>query len=219
MLWLAIAILVCVAAFLIGRVSERRRADAILPPAVVNAVDQERADRARVDSQLIAASLEAVAAQQRQAEANARAEAIRRSVAKLSLFADSIARRAERAANAVDSAALYRDAYMVRTDERDSLLMALEAKDSALTAAEDRARALTRVAAVADAARQRADSVLDAVVDAAHQAECRVPLTFGLVRCMSRGKAALLGVVIGVAGTVAYDAIRDGRLSIPLRLP
>jgi hypothetical protein len=193
----------------------RHRLDA-LPPAVVTAVEHERADRARVDSQLIAASLEAVAAQQRQAVAEARAEQLRSIARRFSDYADSLARKAELARTAQDSASYYRSAYLVRTDERDTLLHALAEKDTALQAAESRAASFRRALVVADSARQRADSVLDATVHAVRVAECRVPLTFGLVHCMSRTHAALVGVGLGVGGKMAYDAVRDGRLKIPL---
>lgn len=219
-MWIAIAVvLLGVVEFVVLRAFYQRQASRILPPPVVTAVEHERADRARVDSQLIAASLEAVAAQQRQAEANARADAIQRASVKLGMFADSLAHRAANATSLADSAALYRQAYLVRTDERDSLQYALVEERKARAYSEERAQALTHVAGIADSARQRADSVLDAVVHAVHEAECRVPLTLGLVRCMSRTKAAIVGVAVGVGGTLAVEAIRDGRLKIPLRLP
>lgn len=219
-LWIALGVTLLIGlAFLAGHVIGRRSAAEILPPAVVTAVEHEKADRARVDSQVIAATLEASAAQQRQAVATARADAIERIATKLSLYADSLAKRAANARTAADSAHYYREAYQVRTDERDSLQHELAAKDSATAAADDRAAAFRHGLIVSDSARQRADSVIDAVVDAAKQAECRVPLTFGLLKCMSRTKAAIVGAAIGVGGTLTVQAIRDGRLKIPLRLP
>jgi hypothetical protein len=218
MLWIALGLVLLVASFVAGRFS-RRNTDAILPPPVVTAVEHEKADRARVDSTIIADTLKAVAAQQRQTIAEERAELARSASAKIGLFADSLARRAAMAHNAADSAALYRQALIVRTDERDSLLFVIVGKDAAIKAANDRAADFRAGLLVSDPARQRADSVLDSVVGAVNKAECRVPLTFGLLKCMSRTKAAVVGVAIGVGGTLAVQAIRDGRLKIPLRLP
>lgn len=214
--WLAILVLVGALAASIAVIWRHRHGVDALPPAVLAAVEHEKADRARVDSELIAASLEAVAAQQRQAEAETRAEQLRSIARRFSDYADSLARKAERAHTAQDSASYYRSAYLVRTDERDTLLHALAEKDTALRAANERAASFRQGLVIADSARQRADSVLDATVHAVRVAECRVPLTFGLVHCMSRTHAALVGVALGVGGTMAVDAVRDGRLKISL---
>jgi hypothetical protein len=218
MLWIAFGLVLLVASFVAGRLS-RRNADAILPPPVVTAVAHEKADRARVDSQLIAATLEATAAAQRQAIATARADSLADIAKRIGRYADRLAARAASAETAQDSATYYREAYQVRTDETDTLRYELAEKDSALVAANARALAFQRATVVADSARQRADSVIDAVVEAAKQAECRVPLTFGAIHCMSRTKAAIVGGVIGIGAKMTYDAIWDGRLKIPLRLP
>jgi hypothetical protein len=190
------------------------------PPASRRHGRGARESRSRAGRfEIIADTLKAVAAQQRQTIAEERAELARSASAKIGLFADSLARRAAMAHNAADSAALYRQALIVRTDERDSLLFVIVGKDAAIKAANDRAADFRAGLLVSDPARQRADSVLDSVVGAVNKAECRVPLTFGLLKCMSRTKAAVVGVAIGVGGTLAVQAIRDGRLKIPLRLP
>lgn len=191
----------------------RHRVEA-LPPAVVAAVEHEKADRARVDSQLIAASLEAVAAQQRQAIAEARADSLRSIAQRFSDYADRLAARATTATTAHDSANFYREAYEVRTDERDTLLAALATKDTALDAANDRIAALTRAAGIADTARQRADSVLDAVV--ASVVVCTVPGTFGRIRCPSRRTALAVGIIGGLAIEEIGRAVKDGRIRISL---
>jgi hypothetical protein len=185
-----------------------------LPPAVVTAVEHEKADRARVDSQLIAASLEAAAAQQRQAAAEAKNDTLRSIARRFSNLADSLAHRAATATTAQDSARHYREAYEVRTDERDTLLAALTAERHALDAAEDRIAALTRAVGIADSARQRADSVLDAVV--ASVTVCTVPGTFGRLKCPSRKTALAVGLVSGLAIEEIGRAVKDGRIRISL---
>jgi hypothetical protein len=186
-----------------------------LPPAVRTAVTNEKADRARVDSQLVAATLEAQAAQRRQDAANARAKAAERRARAIGLQADSLAREAQHASTARDSALFYRLAYTARTSERDTLLVALAGKDTALAEAERRAVALTRSDSINRQARTRADSVLDAVV--ASVTVCTVPGTFGRVRCPSRKVALAVGIVGGLATEEMYRAVKDGRISI--RLP
>jgi hypothetical protein len=210
--WVAIGLGVALAALLIF-LWRRGRVDP-LPTAVRTAVTNEKADRARVDSQLTAATMEAAAAYQRQGEANARADSLRRLARRLSSRADSLAREAERSSTARDSALYYRLAYTERTTERDTLLLALAGKDMALAAAEARAVALTRSDSIARRARVRADSVLDAVV--ASVTVCTVPGTFGRIRCPSRKTALAVGILGGFATEELYRAVKDGRLSIPL---
>jgi hypothetical protein len=185
-----------------------------LPPDVAKPVHDEKADRQRVDSQLIAATMEAYAAQQRQARAEAKNDTLRSIARRLSVYADSLARLAGGAVNAHDSAALWRDAYEVRTDERDTLLAALTENRHALDAANDRIAALTRAVGIADSARQRADSVLDAVV--ASVVVCTVPGTFGRVKCPSRKTALTVGVLSGLAIEEVGRAVKDGRIRFQL---
>jgi hypothetical protein len=191
----------------------RGRVDPV-PPPVRAAVQAERADRARDSAQLVAATLEAEAAARRQEEATARARSAEERARVASDRADALARRAELAESAQDSARYYRLAYEARTAERDTLLDALAAKDTALDAADDRIAAITRGAVIANSARIRADSVLDAVV--ASVVVCTVPGTFGRVRCPSRRTALVVGLVAGVAIPPTVRAIRDGRLRLSL---
>jgi hypothetical protein len=184
-----------------------------LPPAVRTAVENEKASRAAIDSALVAATVEASAAQDRQAAANARADSLRRVAKRLSNRADSLAREAERAATAQDSALYYRLAYAERTTERDTLLLALAGKDTALAEAERRAVALTRSDSIARRARVRADSVLDAVVRSV--TVCTVPGTFGRIKCPSRKTALAVGLLGGFATEEIYRAVRDGRFRVP----
>ena len=185
-----------------------------LPPAVRTAVTNEKEDRARIDSQLVASTLEAEAAQRRQDAANARARASERRARAIGLQADSLAREAALARTSRDSALFYRLAYTARTSERDTLLVALAGKDMALAEAERRAIALTRSDSINRRARQRADSVLDAVV--ASVTVCTVPGTFGRIKCPSRRTALAVGIVTGLATEEIYRAAKDGRISIPM---
>jgi hypothetical protein len=188
-----------------------------LPAPVRDAVEAERAARPSIDSQLVAATLEAQAAQERQDAATQRAEAAERRARIQSARADSLAREAELATTARDSALYWHLAYSARTEERDTLLVASAAKDSAIAAANARAFAFARRAAVADSARLRADSVLDAVV--ASVTVCTVPGTFGRVRCPSRTAALAFGFVGGLVLEETVRAVHDGRLRIPLPIP
>lgn len=213
-LWLSGAgLLVLTIALTVVILWRRGRVDP-LPTPVRHAVEDERLARARVDSQIVAATMEAEAAQRRQDEATQRANALERARRLASDRADSLARAAEQAQTASDSARYYRLAYVARTSERDTLLAVLAEKDTALLAANDRARAFQHAAIVADSARLRADSVLDAVV--ASVTVCTVPGTFGRVKCPSRTTALVAGAALAVVGKVTYDAVRDGRLRITL---
>jgi hypothetical protein len=186
-----------------------------LPPSVRQPVEDERMARARVDSQLVAATEEARAAQERQDSATTRAKAAVRRARLASDRADSLAHEAQRSASARDSAHYYELAYTARTAERDTLLVVIAEQDTALLAAHDRITAITRAASVANQARQRADSVLDAVV--ASVVACTVPGTFGRLRCPSRKTALVVGVVVGLGAPPLVRAVKDGRLAIPLR--
>jgi len=212
-MWIVVGVILA-ATLIVAIVIWRRPPVDPLPPPVRTAVDHEKADRARVDSQLIAASLEAFAAQQRQARAEAQTDSLRSVARRFSVYADSLAQRASSAVNAHDSATYYREAYEVRTDERDTLLAALASERRALGAANDRIASLAKDTTIANRARQRADSVLDAVV--ASVTVCTVPWTFGRVKCPSRKTAFALGNVGGLATEEIYRAAKDGRISISL---
>lgn len=214
--WLAIVALVGVlVASIVFVWRHRHRVDA-LPPAVVTAVEHEKADRPRVDSTVIADTLEAHSAERRAQIATGRADSLADIARRIGRFADSLAEKAVRAKTAEDSARFYRFAYLTRTDEASTLRHELAEKDTAIANAEARAEFFRHALIVSDSARQRADSVMDAVVHAATQTECRV---LWVVHCISRKKAFIVGAAAGVGGKMLYDAIRDGRIRIPLRLP
>jgi hypothetical protein len=207
-------------ALLVGVVIVWHRHDRdVLPPPVVRAIDAERASRPHVDSQVTAAYQEAAAAQARKDSAEAHAHRMERTAQREGHRADSLAVLARFAGTARDSALFWHLAYGSRTTERDSLAGVIDTLHVALDASRAEALSLHRGLDVADSARHRADSVLDATVTAVRRADCRVPGTFGLVHCMSRRDAALVGLALGVAGTVTVGAIRDGRLSLKVPLP
>lgn len=213
-LWLSgVALLVVLIAITVVVLWRRGRVDP-LPPPVRTAVANEKTDRARVDSQLVAASVEAEAAQRRQELATQRANALERTAKAASDRADSLAREAERSATARDSAIYWHLAYATRTAERDTLLTVIAEQDTALLASHDRASAFQHAAYVANTARLRADSVLDAVVAAANV--CTVPGTFGRVKCPSRKTALAVGLLGGLATEEVARALKDGRIRISL---
>lgn len=184
-------------------VATRPKVPIALPPAVVTAVDSERADRPRVDSMLKA--LEATARELgRVQEASARrSESIQRAADVVARHADALARSAASDSNPSAAADAWRLAYEARTAERDSLLSALEADRVALAAADERSARLEAAVRVSETARARADSVVDAVVQSVNRQTCRVPLTFGRIGCPSRRSAALVAGGIGlVAGGI-----------------
>jgi hypothetical protein len=214
-MWLAVG-LSCVAVVALVQRVRHRHADDVLPPPVARAIDAERAARPAVDSQVTAAWQEAEAARARGARDSARADRLKRVAAIEGRRADSLAALARVAETARDSARYWQLAYSVRTEERDSLVVVTTTLESALAAVAQEASALRRGLTVADSGRHRADSVLDATVAAARHADCRVPFTLGLVHCMSRTHALEAGVAFGIGAKMTYDAVRDGRVRIPL---
>lgn len=211
-IWIALAV---VALLVVGVVLWRRREDSdVLPPSVVHAIDAEKSSRPSIDSAIAQARYEADTSRASRIAAEARARQLQRAAELQGLRADSLALEARHAATARDSAVMWHLAFAARTGERDSLLAVVATKDTALTLAAAEAKSLRTGLDTANRGRIRADSVLDATVHAVSVAECRVPLTFGLVHCMSRTKAALVGIAAGVGGKMAYDAVRDGRIRI-----
>lgn len=174
-----------------------------LPPAIVAELQDHRTLEARADSQISAAWAEAEAARRRQEAAESRARLAEATAVSLGRAADGLAKAAGGAQTAQDSARVFRAAYEARTVQVDTLLVILAGKDTALQAAGDRIAALTRAAQVADSGRVRADSLLDKVVRSVVQSQCRVPLTFGRVRCPTRREAAILGLLAGAIATKA----------------
>jgi hypothetical protein len=210
-LWIALAVSAVV---IVVVVLWRRGQVDPLPTAVRIAVTNEKADRARVDSQLAAASLEAAAAYERQLVSEARADSLQSTARRLSRRADQLAADAALARTAADSAEGYRLAYLERTEERDTLLTTIAQKNISLAEAESRVKSEARRADIANAGRQRADSVLDAVV--ASVTVCTVPGTFGRMKCPSRRTALAVGIIGGFATEEIYRAARDGRIAIPV---
>lgn len=204
--------LVAVALYFRGRVDP-------LPPAVRTAVEAEQASRARADSQIAAAWAEAEAARARELRSEARADSLQRAAHSLSRVADASAARARAARTVADSARYFEAAYLERTAERDTLLATVAQQGVSLAEARAQVAALAPGLRVADSARVRADSVLDAVVESVTKAQCTVPGTFGRIACPSRRTAFVVGVVTTVTGKLLYDAIDDGRLKIALPLP
>jgi hypothetical protein len=214
-MWLAVA-LSCVAVVALVQRVRHRHVDDVLPPPVARAIDAERAARPAVDSQVTAAWAEAEAARARSDVAEASSKRLERVARTESRRADSLARVALVATSAVDSALAWRAAYDARTAERDTIRRSRDSLGTALAESRRASVAFRGGLTVADSGRHRADSVLDATAAAARHADCRVPFTLGLVRCMSRTHALEAGVALGIGATMTYDAVRDGRVRIPL---
>jgi hypothetical protein len=216
-MWLAVG-LSCVAVVALVQRVRLRHADDVLPPPVARAIDAEHAARPALDSQVTSAWVEAEAARARSDVAEASSKRLERVARTESRRADSLARVALVATSAVDSARAWRAAYDARTAERDTIRRSRDSLGTALAESRRASDAFRGGLVVADSGRHRADSVLDATVAAARHADCRVPLTFGLVHCMSRTHALEAGVAFGIGAKMTYDAVRDGRVKIPIRL-
>lgn len=214
-IWLAVAGSAVVLLVLVAIGHHRNDVDVLTPP-VVHAIKAEQADRPSIDSAVAQARYEADMAKAERLAAEAHAQQLQRAAAVQGRRADSLALEARHAATARDSAMLWHVAYAARTGERDSLALVIDTLHLALSFAAAEAHALRVGLDTANRGRLRADSVLDATVAAVVQANCRVPLTFGLVHCMSRTNAALVGIAVGVGGKMTVDAIRDGRLTLPI---
>lgn len=138
------------------------------------------------------------------ASAAGRARASEATASAIRTRADTAASRALRTDPAASDslAAAWRQAYTLRTEERDTLLVALAQKDSAYrnasSAANDNRLALTKLTDRNDAVEKLNSSLATALTKA--ERGCRVLWT---VPCPSRKVTLIGGVVLGAAGYIA----------------